>query len=177
MLPLLVDELADHAPFSTGTTLVLGASEAEAPLARELAYWLSTMRGSDRKMLAGGTAPPTPTPSGTPSGHASSSALVAVGDQPHAHATGTERVAAHTWEGESEGQAMRRAARLASRVLVVLRSGTMSMFEVAQIRSRLGRDQGIGVLLVDLDPQFMHFRDRIGGVGAFWREEHTEADA
>lgn len=164
MLSLLVDELADHAPFSTGTTLVLGASDAEAPLAREMAYWLSTMRGPEQKALGAGV-----------SGHDATAASTAIAVvSPDA---GASRVAAHTWEGETDGQAMRRAARLASRVLVVLQSNTMSMPQLAQTHARLGRDAGVAILLVGLDPAFVHLRDRVGSVSAFWRSEHVEAEA
>ncbi len=166
MLTSLVDELTDHAPMSVGTTLVLGATDAEAPLAREVAYWLSTMRGPDKALLGDGSSAPQAT--------SESRALATTPSQRPAAET-SARLAAHTWEGEPDGQAMRRAARLASRVLVVLRSGSVSMFELAQIHARLGRDTGIGVLLVGLDSELIRLRDRVGDIEGFWSREHLEA--
>lgn len=170
MLAPLVDELADHAPHATGTTLVLGATDADAPLAREIAYWLSTLDAADTRLLGQGVG--------------ESKALVALGrtesrsgsiTQRSSGGDGTSsRVAAHTWEGESDGQAMRRAARLAARVLIVLRSGSLSMWQLGQIQGRLGRKDGIGVLLVGMDNELIRLRDRAGDVDGFWRTEHVD---
>jgi hypothetical protein len=59
---------------------------------------------------------------------------------------------------------------LADRVLVVVAAGTMSVTEIAQLRSRLGRSSGIGVLLVGLNPDFVKLPDRVGEVERFWEE-------
>jgi hypothetical protein len=63
---------------------------------------------------------------------------------------------------------LRRAARLADRVLVVIAAGTLSATEVAQLHSRLGRNSGIGLLLVGLNPEFVKLPDRVGEVERFW---------
>jgi hypothetical protein len=77
---------------------------------------------------------------------------------------------AQAWDGPPHGPSLRRASRLADRVLVVVAAGTMSVTEVAQLRSRLGRSTGIGVLLVGLNPDFVKLPDRVGEVDRFWEE-------
>jgi hypothetical protein len=77
---------------------------------------------------------------------------------------------AQAWDGPPHGPSLRRASRLADRVLVVVAAGTMSVTEVAQLRSRLGRSSGIGVLLVGLNPDFVKLPDRVGEVDRFWEE-------
>ena len=53
-------------------------------------------------------------------------------------------------------------------MLVVIASGTLSITEVSQLRSRLGRSTGIGLLLVGLNPDFVKLPDRVGEVERFW---------
>jgi uncharacterized protein involved in exopolysaccharide biosynthesis len=76
---------------------------------------------------------------------------------------------AQSWTGPLIGPELRRASRLADRVLVVVRSGQRSLFELSGMRTRLGRDRGIGYLLVDLDPAYDNVKDRVGNVNDFWR--------
>jgi hypothetical protein len=73
-----------------------------------------------------------------------------------------------TLTGPVPAQALRRAARLADRVLVVVASGKHSIFQLMKIKGRLGRDKGIGVLLVGLDKEFAMVRDRVGEIERFW---------
>lgn len=91
-----------------------------------------------------------------------------------AHETrdGTEREViniAQSWNGPLLGPELRRASRLADRVLVVVRSGQRSLFELSSLRTRLGRERGIGYLVVDLDPGYASTKDRVGNVNDFWR--------
>jgi len=58
-------------------------------------------------------------------------------------------------------------------VLVVVTSGRHSVTQLLKIRGRLGRDRGIGVLLVGLDKDFAMAKDRIGDVGTFWQTTST----
>jgi len=173
MLAPLVDELADHASLSTGTTLVVGATDVDAPFAREIAYWLSTLNSADTRMLGEGMGEPRSLVSANrPRGAASS--LV---QRSRADESGAVRLAVQTWEGEPDGQAMRRAARLAGRVLIVVRSGAMSMLQLRQVHARLGREAGVAVLLVGLDEELIRLRDRVGAIDAFWSTEHVEGQS
>ena len=73
------------------------------------------------------------------------------------------------WEGPFEGQALRRAARLADRVVVLVSSGAMSAFRLNGIQNRLGRERGIGYIVVGLPEELLTLPDRVGDVAAFWR--------
>lgn len=173
-LGVLVDELSDAAPAVRGTTLVVGARVNEVPLAREIAYWLSHLTGWSQRGVVGATQPVVSEP---PRGAANVHVAPELGPS-NAPATstgaalakrGTETLTiAQAWDGPPEGPSLRRAARLADRVLVVIAAGTLSVAEVAQLRSRLGRSSGIGLLLVGLNPDFVRLPDRVGEVERFW---------
>ncbi|MBW1905723.1 MAG: hypothetical protein JRJ24_10535, partial [Deltaproteobacteria bacterium] len=64
-----------------------------------------------------------------------------------------------TWNGPLSGPLLRRAARLAHRVMVVVSSG-MSVVELARIRTRLGREKGVGYVLVNVSDAYVDLRDR-----------------
>ena len=170
-LGALVDELSDVAPQTHGTTLVVAARPNEVPLAREVAYWLGTLTKWPNKALTGEEELPEPDvqPSvvvGSGDGE-SSTALVRTDQLAPA---GAEPVmVAQAWDGPTHGPALRRAARLADRVLVVVASGAMSVTDLSQLRTRLGREDGIGLLLVGLDPALERLPDRVGEVDAFWQ--------
>jgi hypothetical protein len=68
-----------------------------------------------------------------------------------------------------EGQSIRRAARLADRVIVLIRSGAVSMLELNGIQRRFGRDQGVGFIVIGLPEELLTLPDRMGDVAAFWR--------
>lgn len=72
------------------------------------------------------------------------------------------------WDGPEEGPAIRRAARLADRVLVVVPSDQTSVMSLLNIGSRLGRRRGIGYVVVNLDPALAHLPDRSGNPEDFW---------
>lgn len=80
-----------------------------------------------------------------------------------------EAAVALAWNGVIEGPALRRAVRLADRVIVVVREGSMTAAELAQLRVRLGREEGIGFLVVGAgEEETMRGRDRVGQVADFW---------
>jgi len=72
------------------------------------------------------------------------------------------------WNGPLSGPVLRRAARLAHRVLVVVSSG-LSVVELTRIKMRLGRDAGVGYVLVNLEDAYLDTKDRVGPVEEFWR--------
>lgn len=71
------------------------------------------------------------------------------------------------WNGPLSGPALRRAARLAHRVIVVVSSG-MGVVELSRVPTRLGRDSGLGYVLVNIDDAYVDLPDRVGPVEAFW---------
>jgi uncharacterized protein involved in exopolysaccharide biosynthesis len=170
-LGALVDELSDAAPAVRGTTLVVGARVNEVPLAREIAYWLSHLTGWSQRGVVGAEEPVVPekSPQGPSNVHVSpdidGSAAKGVA---LARRGGESLTIAQAWDGPPHGPSLRRASRLADRVLVVIAAGTLSVTEVAALRSRLGRGHGIGLLLVGLNPEFVKLPDRVGEVERFW---------
>lgn len=71
------------------------------------------------------------------------------------------------WNGPLSGPVLRRAARLAHRVLVVVSSG-MSVIDLARIQTRLGREAGVGYVLVNVGDAYVDLQDRVGPVEEFW---------
>jgi uncharacterized protein involved in exopolysaccharide biosynthesis len=189
--PLDLDELVagldDVVPSTDGDLLILGASSAESELARVLAKrmsedWFLDKTGSattDTPDLGPYQTAPLrtpPAPSGPyPVGGAgtTSTALVrlpsARSASPIQLAPRPVRLRIEAWEGPFEGQALRRAARLADRVVVLVSSGAMSALGLNGIRNRLGREQGVGYIVVGLPEELLTLPDRVGDVAAFWR--------
>lgn len=71
------------------------------------------------------------------------------------------------WNGPLSGPVLRRAARLAHRVLVVVSSG-MNVLELRRVTTRLGREEGVGYVLVNLPDEYVDVEDRVGDVERFW---------
>src|SRR5690606_28106407 len=111
-----------------------------------------------------------PPPSYFPDVPASSSvALVPIGHRSSALARRVvQRRTAEAWDRPDEGPTPRRAARLADRVAVVVPSGVLTAVDVAAITTRIGRSEGVGFILVDLEPSLMRLKDRVGDVSEFW---------
>lgn len=84
-----------------------------------------------------------------------------------AHASGGVTGVALAWNGPLSGPVLRRAARLAHRVMVVVSSG-MSVIDLARIQTRLGRDKGVGYVLVNVGDAYVDLQDRVGQVEDFW---------
>lgn len=88
-------------------------------------------------------------------------------EPPIARATSDVTGVALAWNGPLNGPVLRRAARLAHRVMVVVSSG-MSVVELARIQTRLGREKGVGYVLVNVRDSYVDLKDRIGPVEEFW---------
>ncbi|MEM8606668.1 MAG: hypothetical protein AAGF92_06160 [Myxococcota bacterium] len=82
-------------------------------------------------------------------------------------ATGGPSGVALGWNGPLSGPVLRRAARLAHRVLVVVSSG-MNVLELRRVTTRLGREEGVGYVLVNLPDAYLDLPDRVGDVETFW---------
>jgi uncharacterized protein involved in exopolysaccharide biosynthesis len=184
----LVAGLDDVVPWAEGELLVIGASPAESRLARELAErvngdWLLDEGGrstqSPQDIGPCERAPlQTPPPSGpypvggSASAGTSSVALVrrpSVAAEPMGLARRSDRLRLEAWEGPHEGQSLRRAARLADRVVILVRSGAVSALSLNGIQRRLGRQQGVGYIVVGVPEELLTLPDRVGDVAAFWR--------
>ncbi len=65
---------------------------------------------------------------------------------------------------------VRRGARAADRVLVVVRSGALSVTKASELRALVGRqDDGVGFLLVGVPDWLAVLADQAGPVDRFWR--------
>ena len=78
-----------------------------------------------------------------------------------------ERLVCTAWSGP-EGQSLRRAARLADRVLAVVASNTLPATELAQQKIRLGRSHAVGFCLIAVTDDVARLPDRSGPVEEFW---------
>ena len=88
-------------------------------------------------------------------------------DPPLPPAFGAVAGVALAWNGPLSGPLLRRAARLAHRVMVVVSSG-MSVVDLARVHTRLGREKGVGYVLVNVSDAYVDLHDRVGSVEEFW---------
>lgn len=89
-------------------------------------------------------------------------------ERPHELHDASDRLICTAWTQKPEGQALRRAARLADRVLVVVTAGGLKATELASIRTRLGVKDTIGYVLTGVSDEVSKLPDRTGDVEAFW---------
>jgi hypothetical protein len=185
----LVAGLDDFVPDARGTYLVVSGLPADAALAETLArrmnqdWFFDAPAQATAPLRNVSSAPPGPAhgppPSGPyPVGGARTSKPSAPASQPATALALRPRpvqlverrpaLQLEAWNGPPEGQALRRAARLADRVLVLIRSGNVTPFTLQEIRRRLGRDGGIGYLVLDLPRDLESLPDRVGPVAQFW---------
>jgi uncharacterized protein involved in exopolysaccharide biosynthesis len=182
----LVAGLDDLAPEARGTLLILSGTPEDAPLARDLARRMNTDWFVDGPLAA---APPpdarvspkptpltTPPPSGPyPVGGAPRQSAAparpstALALRPVQLVRREQRIRLEAWDGPFEGQALRRAARLADRVIVLVRSDRMSALELNRIHRRIGRKEGVAYIVVALPTELATLPDRVGKVAEFWQ--------
>jgi hypothetical protein len=79
-----------------------------------------------------------------------------------------QRLMVTPWDNTLEGAGLRRQARLADRVLVVVPSGGIGVRELRDAQARLGRETGIGFVVVGLHADLTKLPDRCGPVDEFW---------
>ncbi len=188
--PLGLDELIggldDCLPYAKGNLLIIGGSPNDSRMAGELA---DRLRG-DWFPADGQTAAPrppksspqeraplqTPPPTGPYPVGGSGSGSLALARLPSTRVDEAIRLAGpgaqirlEAWDGPQEGQALRRAARIADRIVVLVRSGAVSAIQLHGIQNRVGRKRGIGYIIVGLPPEFGTLPDRVGDVAGFWR--------
>jgi hypothetical protein len=182
----LVAGLDDFVPYAKGNLLVVGGSSNESHIAIELAGRLHDdwLLMDERAAAPSAAERPrteraplqTPPPSGPyPIGGAgtASVALALLPSVPPGEAmrrtNPNSDFRLEAWDGPYEGPALRRAARIADRIVVLVRSGAMSAIELNGIQKRVGRQRGIGYIVVGLPSEFGTLPDRVGDVAGFWR--------
>lgn len=179
----LVAGLDDFAPDAKGSLLIVGGSPGDASLAAQLANRMNEdwfvdhpSQGAEPTMTTTERTPlQTPPPSGPyPIGGATRQAT-ALARRPSVPPLQTVQLVSRRdhlrlepWEGPYEGQALRRAARLADRIVVLVRAGTMSAVRLRGIQQRVGRQRGVGYILLDLPDEYRSLPDRAGPVAEFW---------
>jgi uncharacterized protein involved in exopolysaccharide biosynthesis len=158
MLSSLMHDLDDFAPNCEGVTLIVGVSLEEAHLARRVAEWdghRMPKAYDPQKLLASGMG-------------ANANALAIRNGEPIPRGEDSTNMQILTLTGPVPAQALRRAGRMADRVLVVVTAGKHSLLQLMKIKNRLGRENGIGILLVGLPKDYAMVRDRVGEVERFW---------
>jgi hypothetical protein len=182
----LVGGLDDFVPRARGSLLIVGGSPEESRLASELADrmnsdWFPTHEyvatpGAPESVPAQQAPLQTPPPSGPYPIGGSGGQSVALARRPSAPPSTAIRLASpggqlrlEAWDGPHESQSLRRAARIADRVVVLVRSCAMSAPRLNGIQNRVGRQEGIGYVVVGLPDELHSLPDRVGNVAAFWR--------
>ena len=180
----LVAGLDDLIPKARGSMLIVGASDHEARHAHELAArfkndWFLE-QAPEQPVRVASTRPPgapltTPPPSGPyPVGAAGSTSTALARIPPPSPEKLARRetplmLDLRAWDGPREGRALRRAARLADRVLVIVRSGHTTATQLHGMPKRLGREERIGYVVIGLPDELHSLHDRVGDVTAFWQ--------
>lgn len=72
------------------------------------------------------------------------------------------------WDNTDQIQTLRRVSRESQRVLVMVEADAHAPQELAGLRRWLGRNDGIGLLVIGLGPELAMLHDRIGDVPGFW---------
>lgn len=175
----LVADLDDSAPKSEGTVLVVGATEEEQPLAAAIASelnldWNPThlLEPPGEVGVTDGEVVPDPSnPSGRPAPRGPGTALARYETLTLSSPSPVAppgRLVCHPWSGPPKGQSLRRAARLVDRVLVVARSKKTKASQLASVKRRLGRDEGVGLVVVGVNDELADLDDRVGSTDEFW---------
>jgi hypothetical protein len=142
----LVDEIGQEITRLYGVTLVIGATGAETPLAEEVASWLNDGVAVGRRSAS--------VPAGPDDG-----LDVRQKSLPNS---------VRAWLGEVDGPSLRRAVRVADRVIVLITSGAMSPGDVRNLRTRLGRTSGVGIVVLGLNTTLVKLPDQSGEVARYW---------
>jgi hypothetical protein len=171
-LHLLIRDLDDYAPKSLGYTLVVPISddEEERHYAQELARSLYQSNICNREVL--GNAEPRRDSEESSSNPLFPDAILGVSNsQKEQTETDKPFSTIDAWMGSLSDPNLRRAARLADRILITVRSGEVSIFQLTRLSSVLGRFNGIGLVILDQDKTLSDSADRAGPVAAFWNFE------
>lgn len=151
----LIEGLDDFVPRARGEVLVVGASAWDAALSETIAArlgadWLADTKDEEVTEERGG------------------GSELSLREGTAIEKRSSARLRAVHWGGESRGPSLRRAARLVDRVLVVVSSGAVSATDLLGLKRRLGRDHGVGLVVVNVPPHYQNGPDRVGEVAEFW---------
>ncbi|MBN8613366.1 MAG: hypothetical protein J0L92_22420, partial [Deltaproteobacteria bacterium] len=195
----LVADLDDFVPDARGVMLIVGATDKETPLAVELSRSMNAdwapdatsvdlgarvvdSRGADvggRRSLPAQASDFENAPTNVRHDLLAPPTLVQSG-APYSLFSGSEpgqRLLVTPWDNTLEGAGLRRQARLADRVLVVVPSGGIGVRELREAQARLGRETGVGFVIVGLHRDLTKLPDRCGPVDAFWTATRQTASA
>lgn len=166
------EELLEQTALSPGYTLIVGATPREEHNARQLATCLAQLNATQHAQPDRAAQRPT-TPRHRPQ-------LPRDLDPPTAHTPARPTTAlvvraqpelGGATFGTADPSNLRRAARTADRVIVLLTSGTVSFAAAAALRTRLGREHGVAVAMLGMTPELLTLPDRIGSLEAFWSSD------
>jgi uncharacterized protein involved in exopolysaccharide biosynthesis len=156
-LNALVRDLDDFLPMTTGSTMVVSLADEDHELVTEVTRQIISSEREDSSRYT--TSDSSRVPKARTSG----------GSVSNSGPIGVTKSEIFPWNGANSEPALRRAARLADRVLVLVRSGTSSAFDLAALTTLLGRQEGVGILLLGIDSAFTKLPDRVGDVEQFWK--------
>lgn len=146
----LIESLDDYLPYARGKFLLVGASPWDASLAEAIAHKIESSY-----LL--------------PAQDPSTSSIEKHAEEETALAKPIRSpMRVSSWGGATEGPSIRRASRLADRVIVIVSSGTTTIFEAMHIRRRIGRDVGVGFILVNVPLGDVVLGDRVGELAEFF---------
>lgn len=145
----LIEGLDDKLPYARGKYLLVGASPWDASLAETIAH----------KIESSYLLPARHDESGSIEMRQSAGALTKPMRSP---------MRVSSWGGTTEGPPIRRASRLADRVIVIVSSGSINIFEAMRISRRIGRKTGVGFILVNLPLEDIVLGDRVGELREFF---------
>ncbi|WNG20324.1 GumC family protein [Cystobacter fuscus] len=80
------------------------------------------------------------------------------------------------WDEADRVQALRRASRESARVVVLVEAGAHAALEFTGLRRLLGREDGIGLVVLGLGPELALLRDRVGDDSDFWGPPLSHAE-
>jgi uncharacterized protein involved in exopolysaccharide biosynthesis len=150
----LIEGLDDFVPTARGEFLVVGASAWDAALSETIAARLGADFVDDTD--------------GERVKDERGREELALRDRSAIEKRSPSVIRATPWGGETRGPSLRRAARLADRVLVVVSSGALSATEITGLKRRIGREEGVAFVMVNVPRYYQNGPDRVGPVADFW---------
>lgn len=158
-----VDELNDHATRTKGATLLVSVATGRVGLASNLADTLGPLVDAGGRTVGAELGVSGADVAGSEGGDA-----LAISNASALAIRGARVPSFHTWRGTLRGPDLRRASRLADRVVVLVESGEETFARLASMKSLLGRDDGVAVVMLGLPERLIEVPDRVGDVDAFW---------
>lgn len=168
-LESLIREFDDYMPTASGSTLIVALSEdeSERKWAHRLAQSLNQLNAFRRNAESIGETSVESKGKGDENPASTAIEQGPISNQERMAFEGLETTYA-AWTGPISGPALRGAARTADRIMVAVSSGKVSLLPLIRLSSRLGRSDGIGLLLLGQDKTHRDLPDRVGPLKDFW---------